>query len=79
MDCVHIKINMNARVQVVLTKFGAEVYNKYINQFDRKYRDDVAEGHVLRDQLWSLFQVFGEHMQMGMREVPFEGNNIEFV
>ena len=68
--------NINDTVEVVLTATGAKIYNekwKYFGGVDKK------EGDILRAQLWSLFQDFGEHMYLGMREVPFKDCKIDFV
>jgi hypothetical protein len=74
-----VKLNINETCQVVLTAYGASVYNAYEKQFENltyttpNYK---ATGDTLKAQLWHLFQVFGDCIHMGMCEVPFEGNNI---
>lgn len=74
------QVNINDTVEVVLTATGAEIYNKlnsvYINI---ELKDEKKEGDILRAQLWSLFQDFGEHMYSGMVEVPFKDCKIDFV
>lgn len=69
--------NLNDTVEVVLTDTGAEIYNKYYE--NSKWRDvNVSEGHILRSQLWSIMQVFGEYLYLG-GHVPFKDCLIKFV
>lgn len=68
--------NINDTVEVVLTATGAEIYN---NVWKCPHRAEKKEGDILRVQLWSLFQDFGEHMYLGMPEVPFKDCKIDFV
>lgn len=80
MECVQLKVNMNAQVQVVLTKYGAETLNKHYSQFDTfgSYQN-LNEGDAYKTELWQIMQIFGEGIYMGMPQAPFEGNVIEFV
>ena len=74
-----MNINLNQAVSVTLTATGATQYNAWNKQF-QSYSFEVAPvptGHVLRGQLWHLFQVFGHYLYLGMGEVPFVGCNIE--
>ena len=68
--------NMNDTVEVVLTTKGAEMYNERWKFFGRPVK---YEGDVIRTQLWTLFQIFGEHIHLGMGEVPFKDCKINFV
>lgn len=70
-----IKFNINETVSVVLTKFGAKVYNEYLDDCRFKYREHAVEGEELKLQLWHLMNVFGQHFHLGM-EVPFKDNVI---
>jgi len=71
-----LQADMNDTVQVVLTATGAEIYNEKWESFTKIPK---REGDILRAQLWSLFQDFGEHLYLGMPEVPFKDCKIEFV
>ena len=67
--------NINNYATVTLTEFGAKVYNARYDDIimPEKYNPAKVEaGHVLRAQLWSLFQDFGPHISLGMVN-PFEG------
>jgi hypothetical protein len=70
------EINLNDHVEVVLNARGVEIYNAYERRFEGLYEGQVmrykAEGDVLRDSLWHIMQIFGEHIYMGC-VVPFEG------
>lgn len=65
--------NINDQCTVTLTEAGAKIYNEWGNQ--HKYPGSApyrhADGFVLRTQLWSLMQIFGSHIYMGMAQVPF--------
>ena len=72
--------NINDTVEVVLTATGAKIYNDvYAVYISIGVSDPKKEGDILRAQLWSLFQDFGEHLHLGMREVPFKDCKIDFV
>jgi len=70
--------NINNYATVTLTEFGAEIYNKRYDSIPAATRlklgmfSSVKEGHILKAQLWSLFQDFGPYISLG-RENPFEG------
>jgi hypothetical protein len=76
-------INLNSRASVTLSANGAEVFNAY---YDRLYAlmppaaqeykpARAAAGHVHEDQLWSILQIFGPNIIMGMAS-PFDPNGI---
>lgn len=76
--------NINDTVEVVLTATGAKIYNYcHYESIQKGWCDPKKEGDILRAQLWSLFQdfylLFGEHMYLGMKEVPFKDCKIDFV
>lgn len=78
------QFNINNYVSVTLTAFGAEIYNKRYDDtkkyfpVDYIFRNvDVQEGHLLKTQLWSLFQDFGPYIMLGGKTV-FEGCNMMF-
>ena len=74
------QVNINDTVEVVLTATGAKIYNYcHYESIQKGWCDPKKEGDILRAQLWSLFQDFGEHMYLGMREVPFKACKIDFV
>ncbi len=69
-----MRFNMNHYVSVTLTERGAEIYNARWEGIpvDIFTLDKVEAGYVLRAQMWSLFQDFGEHIHLGCK-MPFEG------
>jgi hypothetical protein len=71
------KFNINNSVEVRLTEKGANIYNNWYGRYAQYgiVQEPVQEGHLLRAQLWHLFQVFGEHIHLG-GEVPFEMCNM---
>ena len=72
--------NMNDTVEVVLTATGAGIYNNVWSEYITEgLSSPKKEGDILRAQLWSLFQDFGEHIYLGMQEVPFKDCKIDFV
>jgi hypothetical protein len=67
-----VEISPNEPVEVTLTGVGAQIWNKWYEQFPSDVRPEVEqEGGVLREQLWHLFHVFGKHISLG-REAPFK-------
>lgn len=73
-----MKLNLNERVQVVLTPRGAEIWNANEAQYENVHYSKPnykQAGDVLKESLWSLFQVFGKDIYMGC-QVPFEGCEI---
>jgi len=72
--------NMNTAAEVKLTKFGAEIYKKWEDGYKHPAikRKNLKPGDTLRDQLWSLFQVFGPHLSLGS-ESPFINSEIRIV
>lgn len=76
------KVNLNTMVAVVLTEYGAKVCNDYHAKYcyPASYGvKPVVKGQQVRMPLWDLMQTFGKNIYMGMPEVPFEGNEIEFL
>lgn len=72
--------NINDTVEVVLTATGAKIYNDIRSEWIAEGLSyPKKEGDILRAQLWSLFQDFGEHIHLGMREAPFKDCKIDFV
>lgn len=73
-----MNLNINERCSVVLTAFGAEVYNESMSALPSTIRpDQKKEGDKLDTQLWCLFQTFGPHIHLGMSAAPFDKMNIE--
>lgn len=70
-----IAFNINWDATVTLTETGANQYNAAHEDFWQKYPEyakPVEAGHVLRDHLWHLMQVFGSKMFVGSK-VMFVG------
>ena len=72
-----MKINLNEKVSVKLTDFGAEHYNKFNSQFGKYAPPRLNEGDVLTDELWEIMQIFGSVLHNGMVRIPFMNNQIE--
>ena len=75
-----MKFNMNNYVSVTLTKRGTEIYNarwEGLRLPEEYIPKPASEGYVLKAQLWSLFQDFGEHIYLGCH-MPFEGCTLSF-
>ena len=68
-----MKININQKAQVQLTKFGADILNNlnrrvnggFLLNSSVRFRVDYKEGEIYRNQLWFLFQVFGDSFELG--------------
>lgn len=74
-----MKININDSVRVVLTGYGAELYNKFFAQFNYPASYDFKtykSGEVLKTQLWCIMEIFGSNTHLGMKGI-FEDNIIE--
>lgn len=73
-----IIFNMNDMVCVTLTGFGAAIMNERYSRF-KQYgvEREFIEGQDYRTQLWSLMQDFGQHIHLGMSQVPFKDNVIK--
>lgn len=74
-----VKLNVNAWCQVKLTKYGLEIINKScpaVLESSFKFNEKTNE---YKDELWSLMNIFGEHMWMGNRNTPFENNEIKII
>lgn len=75
-----MKIGLNSEVTVILTKYGAKLYNRYYRKFYVSAPsfecNAVDEGHVLKIELWHLMQIFGENMYNGNPEIPFKENSL---
>jgi hypothetical protein len=69
-----MEININDYVEVVLTQAGADTYNTYWNDISYRWpgfvEKNLKEGDVLKEQLWSVMQIFGPHIHLG-GHVPF--------
>lgn len=66
-------MNLSDDVRVKMTKEGMEV----LGAADGAGR--VDEDGYLECKLWTLMQVFGPHIHMGMTKQFFESNEIELV
>lgn len=69
-----MKINMNARVRVKLTKKGNEILDaaEFASYNER-------ENNYLEFTLWQLMQTFGGNFHIGMTELPFVDNAVELI
>ena len=76
MSTVKQHINLNDEVEVVLTATGAKIYNESWKCSVYSRPTPKKEGDILKAQLWGLFQDFGEHLYLGMLEVPFKNCKI---
>jgi len=67
-------IHPNDTVQVTLTATGAETLNDlnrkantgFLLRSTVRFRTDYTEGEVYRDQLWHIFKVFGDKLNLGL-------------
>lgn len=77
---MNARVNINTQVAVVLTKYGAEVYNRhnapYAGEFGYPF---VKEGQQLRLPLWEVMRIFGKSLEESFQRAPFENNEIEFL
>lgn len=79
---MELNLNLNTQVEVTLTAFGAEWFNKFTKKYYSRgiYEPkQYLEDEVMRISLWGLMQAFGDSIHMGMLEVPFKDNNIKVV
>ena len=73
-----IVITPNDTVHVTLTATGADTLNDlnkrantgFLLRSTVRFRTDYIEGEVYRDQLWHIFKVFGDKLDLGL-VVPF--------
>lgn len=71
-------IHLNDTVNVTLTTTGADTLNDinrkantgFLLRSTVRFRTDYTEGEVYRDQLWHIFKVFGDKLDLGL-VVPF--------
>jgi len=60
--------NINSLVSYRLTKFGAELRNKYFET------DKFKAGDICEDQLWLFMKIFGGNNFMGMESPVWDCN-----
>ena len=73
-----MKIHINQKAQVQLTKFGADILNTlnrranggFLLNSSVRFRVDYEEGEIYRNQLWHIMQLFGKEFELGL-EAPF--------
>lgn len=75
------KFNINSRVTVILTEFGATVLNQKMELLKLKMGDNFPglfknvpvykAGDEYKSQMWQLMQDFGDVMQMHL-QTPFK-------
>ena len=75
-----IQFNINDYCSVILTGTGAAVLNRNNADSNARFahlgiqltcKTDYKKGDTFKDQFWSMFQLFGAHMQLCM-EAPFD-------
>jgi hypothetical protein len=74
-----MKVNINVSVAVTLTMTGAAIYNEHMGEFPKRVRDHVEPGKTITMPLWSLMEIFGPHLHMGMVTMPFEKNAVDLL
>jgi hypothetical protein len=67
-----IKINLNAKVKVKLTKYGKEIMNK---KAPIRFHHEL-ENNIWETKLYLLFNVFGDSFSIGYSESLFINNEI---
>ncbi len=71
-----LEINTNESATVILTPKGAQIYNAYWAEMPINCRPNTKkEGDSLSDELWSLFNIFGQGMYNGC-QIPFKDNKL---
>lgn len=73
-----MRITPNDTVCVTLTATGADILNDinrrantgFLLRSTVRFRTDYTEGEVYRDQLWHIFKIFGDKLDLGL-VVPF--------
>lgn len=78
MAIIYHEGNINDSVRVTLTEYGAAVYNNWLAGRIYRKQESVEEGYILKEQLWAVMSVFGEHVSLG-KQSPFKDCKIEFV
>lgn len=81
------ELNTNEMVRVILTERGAAIYNADAAKMNAhmattrsSYRVTYKlPGDMHETSLWRLMQLYGPHIYMGMREMPFLDNVVEIV
>lgn len=71
--------NMNDIGRVILTAFGANVYNAHWAKLKlpaSAMPKTLAQGDEYSSMLWEIMAIFGHTFHMGMQEVPFKNNAI---
>ena len=66
------KINLNDRIKVKLTPYGAEIYYKQFDEVNKKHGRQICKPHMpLIDkdgytefQLWHFIELYGQHIGM---------------
>ena len=69
-----IEININEVVEFELTEYGAKILNDKDEWYRTKYpqiksfrdKEYYVEGQLLKRQLWTVMQDFGEHTSLGL-------------
>lgn len=78
-----MEVNLNDKVQVVLTQYGADWLNNKNSEIGKKFPrygyDSHYEGEIYNTQLWCLFEEFGELIHMTCAKLPFKDNKITFI
>lgn len=76
-------INLNNEVEVILTDFGRQILDNYRTKTEQQIKMSLTSSFLRCDengkyitQLWTLMEVFGNHMYSGIQ--IFNQNKIYF-
>ena len=72
-----VKINLNNRIYVKLTKLGEEIYYNYIKEINDYYGREIINRYTphygddgfAEFQLWDFMNIYGNYMNMGFPNV----------
>lgn len=74
-------MNINDKVKVQLTPFGADIWNKRYDGLNIPVKylpTKVKSGDFIEPQLWDAMNVFGPHIHLG-GDVPFVDCQMEIM
>lgn len=74
-------MDLNDIVQIILTQKGADIVNKRnkdINAYNvhRNFKTDYKAEDMYSDQLWEIFNIFGDHCNIG-EDLPFKSMKLK--
>jgi hypothetical protein len=71
-----VKVNLNNQVRVRLTESGMRQMRAY---WGKSTEHMIKDGNSFKTELWSLMSIFGAELHNGSIELPFVGNEVEFL